>query len=76
MKTHVPSHQLAPVHAWKKSSYSDGTGNNCVEVANLLATNGTIYIRDSKNIEGPALHLGPTQYKDLLALALAGVAAP
>ncbi|MFI8265303.1 DUF397 domain-containing protein [Streptomyces sp. NPDC085665] len=73
--THIPSHQLAPVSAWKKSSYSDGTGNNCVEVANLLATNGTIYVRDSKNIEGPALRLGATQFEGLLVHATAGFAA-
>ncbi|WP_079408413.1 DUF397 domain-containing protein [Streptomyces sp. 3211] len=74
--THIPSHQLAPVHAWKKSSYSDGTGNNCIEVANLLATNGAIYVRDSKNIEGPALRLDPKRYKGLLSLAIASVPTP
>nr|WSY54912.1 DUF397 domain-containing protein [Streptomyces sp. NBC_00886] len=24
---------IAPEHAWFRSSYSDGTGNNCVELA-------------------------------------------
>ncbi|MDX2394112.1 DUF397 domain-containing protein [Streptomyces sp. DK15] len=70
MKTHIPSHQLAPEAAWQKSSYSDGTGNNCVEVA-VLDHNDTIYVRDSKDIDGPALHLGPAQFAGLISLALA-----
>ncbi|MFE4059372.1 DUF397 domain-containing protein [Streptomyces sp. NPDC059096] len=37
---------------WRKSSYSDGAGNNCVEVAELTLAVG---IRDSKQAAGPAL---------------------
>ncbi|MFI5621147.1 DUF397 domain-containing protein [Streptomyces sp. NPDC051567] len=37
---------------WVKSSYSDGAGQNCVEVAVLA---GCIGIRDSKDTSGPAL---------------------
>ncbi|MFJ6630358.1 DUF397 domain-containing protein [Streptomyces sp. NPDC091376] len=37
---------------WRKSSYSDGTGGNCVEVADLP---GIVPVRDSKRPEGPAL---------------------
>lgn len=33
MPTHSTASELAPKQAWRKSSYSDGTGNNCVEVA-------------------------------------------
>ncbi|WP_405444645.1 DUF397 domain-containing protein [Streptomyces erythrochromogenes] len=33
-----------PVLTWHKSSYSDGAGNNCVEVA----TCGRVHVRDSK----------------------------
>ena len=38
--------------AWRKSSYSNGTGGNCVEVADL--PNGRA-VRDSKHPEGPIL---------------------
>ncbi|MFE2938469.1 DUF397 domain-containing protein [Streptomyces sp. NPDC059255] len=37
---------------WRKSSYSDGAGNNCVEVAELALAVG---IRDSKDITRSAL---------------------
>ena len=37
---------------WHKSSYSNGTGGACVEVANLGTTRA---VRDSKNPTGPAL---------------------
>ncbi|MET8932222.1 DUF397 domain-containing protein [Streptomyces sp. NPDC004611] len=47
-----PSTEVAPEESWYKSSYSDGTGNICVEVADLLSGIG---IRDSKNKTGPAL---------------------
>ncbi|MEU8972616.1 DUF397 domain-containing protein [Streptomyces monashensis] len=40
---------------WFKSSYSDN-GGACIEVAvNLVATRGTVPVRDSKSTEGPAL---------------------
>lgn len=38
---------------WRKSSYSNGNGGNCVEVADL--TDGGRAVRDSKNPHGPAL---------------------
>ncbi|MFJ7997570.1 DUF397 domain-containing protein [Streptomyces sp. NPDC096310] len=38
--------------SWRKSSYSDGAGNNCVEIADLTVQVG---IRDSKNVAGPKL---------------------
>lgn len=41
--------------AWRKSARS-GNGGNCVEVAtNLLETQGHVFVRDSKNPDGPAL---------------------
>nr|WSX78600.1 DUF397 domain-containing protein [Streptomyces sp. NBC_00899] len=42
---------------WRKSSYSNGDGGNCIEVANGLT--GVLPVRDSKDPEGPAL-LFPT----------------
>ena len=48
------------IHRWRKSSYSGGGGNACVEVAAGLGA-----IRDSKNPTGPVLRT------DLRALLLA-----
>ncbi|MEU3082506.1 DUF397 domain-containing protein [Streptomyces albidoflavus] len=40
---------------WVKSSYS-GNGGQCVEVAtNLVASDGLVPVRDSKDPAGPAL---------------------
>ncbi|MDT0548337.1 DUF397 domain-containing protein [Streptomyces lonegramiae] len=38
---------------WRKSSYSNTQGGNCVEVADGIP--GIVPLRDSKNPEGPAL---------------------
>ncbi|MGQ4344098.1 DUF397 domain-containing protein [Streptomyces sp. SAS_275] len=51
-RTHQPSTIVAPESAWYKSSYSDGTGNNCIETAALPLSVG---VRDSKDKQGPAL---------------------
>jgi hypothetical protein len=48
---------------WRKSSYSAGTGGECVEVA---ATPGQVLIRDSKNPDGPVLRLAPSAARSLL----------
>ena len=39
--------------AWRKSSYSNQAGGNCVEVADGIP--GVVPIRDSKRPDGPAL---------------------
>ncbi|MBV7669334.1 DUF397 domain-containing protein [Streptomyces halstedii] len=39
--------------AWRKSSYSDGGDNNCLEVTHDFP--GLVPVRDSKNPTGPAL---------------------
>ncbi|MEU7160559.1 DUF397 domain-containing protein [Streptomyces chrestomyceticus] len=59
INTHIPAAALAPEGAWFKSSYSDGTGNNCVEVANLTIQIG---VRDSKVKHGPALRVRPATW--------------
>ncbi|MCX4455108.1 DUF397 domain-containing protein [Streptomyces sp. NBC_01728] len=41
--------------AWRKSSYSEGGDNNCVEVADGYP--GLVPVRDSKAPQGPALVL-------------------
>ncbi|MET7570212.1 DUF397 domain-containing protein [Streptomyces sp. NPDC005492] len=56
---------MTPELTWFKSSYSDGTGNNCVEAA--LPAPGEIAIRDSKNPTGPALHLPASAWAPFLA---------
>ncbi|MEU6613519.1 DUF397 domain-containing protein [Streptomyces sp. JL1001] len=38
---------------WRKSSYSDGGDNNCIEVADGYAD--VVPVRDSKTPTGPAL---------------------
>ncbi|MEV5124208.1 DUF397 domain-containing protein [Streptomyces decoyicus] len=42
----------APVD-WRKSSYSNGEGAACIEVADGMP--GAVPVRDSKNPTGPAL---------------------
>ncbi|WP_416980822.1 DUF397 domain-containing protein [Streptomyces sp. T028] len=56
MATHPNASALALKGGWFKSSYSDGTGNNCVEVARITHASA-IAIRDSKHPTGPALLL-------------------
>ena len=38
---------------WRKSSYSDGDGGNCVEVLDDVP--GVVPVRDSKLTDGPVL---------------------
>ncbi|CNF99568.1 Domain of uncharacterised function (DUF397) [Mycobacterium tuberculosis] len=42
---------------WQKSSRSDDTGGQCVEVADLAAG---VAVRDSKDPDGPKLVFGPS----------------
>ncbi|WP_432144129.1 DUF397 domain-containing protein [Streptomyces sp. bgisy084] len=53
--------------AWFKSSYSNSNErDDCLEVA---PTPSTIHIRDSKNPDGPQLHLRPSAWADFVAYA-------
>ncbi|MCX5449299.1 DUF397 domain-containing protein [Streptomyces libani] len=55
--------------AWQKSSYSNSNErDDCLEVA---PTPSTIHIRDSKNPDGPQLHLRPSAWADFVAYAAA-----
>ncbi|MGV9786427.1 DUF397 domain-containing protein [Streptomyces sp. NPDC003435] len=45
---------------WRKSSYSNGDGGNCVEVAD------GILVRDSKVENSPVLVLGDSAWADFL----------
>ncbi len=44
---------------WHKSSYSNGSGGACVEVADLGTTRA---VRDSKDPTGPALMFTATEW--------------
>ncbi|MFD3929296.1 DUF397 domain-containing protein [Streptomyces sp. NPDC058614] len=51
--------------AWFRSSYSDSSGGECVEVA----TTSAIHIRDSKAPHRPHLTVSPTTWADFLNFA-------
>ncbi|WP_073765828.1 DUF397 domain-containing protein [Streptomyces sp. CB02923] len=46
-------HPIATTHGWQKSSYSNGTGGECLEVSKH--SDATILVRDSKHSGGPVL---------------------
>ncbi|WP_433247489.1 DUF397 domain-containing protein [Streptosporangium sp. CA-135522] len=49
---------------FRKSSYSGGTNDNCVEVAMNLS--GVVAVRDSKDPSGPVLTFTPEVWRDFL----------
>ncbi|WP_328897420.1 DUF397 domain-containing protein [Streptomyces sp. NBC_00236] len=51
--------------AWFKSSYSGAEGGECVEVA-AAATH--VHIRDSKQLSGPMLTVGPEAWAGFVGL--------
>jgi len=51
--------------AWRKSSYSNGDGGACVEVADGFP--GVVPVRDSKTPEGPALVFPATGWTAFVA---------
>lgn len=52
---------------WRKSSYSDGGGTNCVEVSDTFP--GLAPVRDSKTPTGPALLFPATAWSAFVAYA-------
>lgn len=46
---------------WRKSTRSNGSGGNCVEVAGNLP--GVVAVRDSKDPAGPVLTFGPDAWR-------------
>ena len=50
---------------WRKSSYSNGTGGECVEVASGLP--GVIPVRDSKSQTGPVLLITPAAWSPFIS---------
>ncbi|MDH2424080.1 DUF397 domain-containing protein [Sphaerisporangium sp. TRM90804] len=55
---------------WRKSSFSGGTGGQCVEVASNLP--GIVAVRDSKVPDGPKLLSGPSEWRSFVAGVKAG----
>ncbi|MFF2185272.1 DUF397 domain-containing protein [Streptomyces sp. NPDC058155] len=55
----MPSPDLSGAN-WRKSSYSNSDGGNCVEVA--PGHPGIVPVRDSKTPTGPVLLLTPTAW--------------
>ncbi|SEC86488.1 DUF397 domain-containing protein [Streptomyces melanosporofaciens] len=49
----MPTTKDISAAVWRKSSYSNGDGGDCVEVADNLP--GLVPVRDSKCPDGPAL---------------------
>ncbi|MGH3969290.1 MAG: DUF397 domain-containing protein [Mycobacterium sp.] len=50
--------------AWRKSSYSGATTQNCVEVGNSL---GVVLVRDSKSSATPALRFDGDAWAEFLS---------
>ncbi|MFJ6854138.1 DUF397 domain-containing protein [Streptomyces sp. NPDC091271] len=55
----LTSRDLSSV-AWRKSSYSNGDGGNCVEIADGFP--GLVPVRDSKAPDGPVLAFGAARW--------------
>ncbi len=47
---------------WIKSSYSGGSGGNCLEVSDH-AEAGRVLVRDSKDSQGPILRFSPGAWR-------------
>jgi hypothetical protein len=67
--------------SWRKSSYSNGEGSSCVEVAwqkssysndegtscvEVACQGHQVLVRDSKNPTGPILTITPTAWRELV----------
>ncbi|MGV9263186.1 Scr1 family TA system antitoxin-like transcriptional regulator [Kitasatospora sp. NPDC003701] len=62
-----------PPRDWKTSTYSQGDGGECVEVAaNVAATEGVVPVRDSKDRQGPVLEPTTAAWAAFLAGVRAG----
>lgn len=57
-------HPNVEVPQWRKSSYSGGSGGECVEIA---AAEEGVMVRDSKAPEGPCLKLTVAGARDLMS---------
>ena len=55
---------------WRKSSYSNGSGGDCVQVA--LRIPKVVAVRDSKNPDGPRLVFSHDQWRAFVAAVRTG----
>ena len=52
------------MEGWRKSSYSDGNGGNCVETA---SAGGMVLVRDTKQRDGAVLTIPADTWRRFLA---------
>ncbi|WP_030415015.1 DUF397 domain-containing protein [Streptomyces sp. NRRL S-1448] len=58
---------------WVKSSYSDGSGGQCIEFSRgLTAAHGLVPVRDSKDPHGPALVFPATNWTAFISAVKQG----
>ncbi|WP_418952784.1 DUF397 domain-containing protein [Streptomyces formicae] len=58
------------ITVWRKSSYSNGSGGLCLEVADGLP--GVVPVRDSKVTEGPAVVFPATAWAPFIGAVATG----
>jgi uncharacterized protein DUF397 len=56
-----------PEGAWRKSSYSQGNGGECVEWAHQASASGHVAVRDSKDPTGPRLAFTTAEWSAFIA---------
>ncbi|MFJ4814139.1 DUF397 domain-containing protein [Streptomyces sp. NPDC088801] len=56
-------YDLTTAH-WRKSSYSDGNGGDCVEVADGIPD--TVPVRDSKRADSPVVLVGAAAWVEFI----------
>ncbi|MFI8080924.1 Scr1 family TA system antitoxin-like transcriptional regulator [Kitasatospora sp. NPDC086009] len=61
--TMIPVKTHTPETPWRKSSYSDNNGGNCIEVAE---GHPSLLVRDSKDPEGPVLSFPSTTWQSFI----------
>jgi hypothetical protein len=57
---------------WRKSSFSDSNGGECVEWAPAHAASGAVPVRDSKTPNGPTLTFFPAAWTAFVNAVRAG----
>ena len=57
------------MEGWRKSSYSDGNGGNCVETA---SADSAVLVRDTKHRDGTVLTIPADAWRRFLAEQLTG----
>ncbi|MGO4749578.1 DUF397 domain-containing protein [Streptomyces sp. 2MCAF27] len=58
------------IKTWRKSSYSNGDGGHCVEVADNVL--GVVPVRDSKDPHGPALAFPVSSWSSFISAVKGG----